>query len=64
MSNNETWFKDLTIDKVKVTFKIDTGANINVLPLYYIDKNNQKEINQRKIKLYVFGGTCIHRGNR
>lgn len=59
MNNNETWYKDLLIDKVKVTFKIDTGANINVLPLDYINKNNQKEINQSKIKLYAFGGTCI-----
>lgn len=61
MSNNEIWYKDLLIDKVKVTFKINTGTNINILlnTLYYIDKNNQEEINQSKIKLYAFGGTCI-----
>jgi len=33
VNNNETWYKDFTIDNVKVTFKIDTGANVNVLPL-------------------------------
>lgn len=61
VSNNgtETWYKDLTVDSVKVKFKIDTGANVNVLPLYYIDKNKQKEIKQSKIKLYAFGGTSI-----
>ncbi len=36
MSNNEIWYKDLLIDKVKVTFKINTGININVLGIQYI----------------------------
>jgi len=59
VTNNEKWYKDLTINNVKVTFKIDTGANVNVLPLCYIDKNHQKEIKQSEIKLYAFGGTSI-----
>lgn len=49
VSNNETLYKDLTIDNVKITFKIDTGSNVNVLPLCYIDKNKQKEIEQVKL---------------
>jgi len=49
----------VTIDNVKVTFKIDTGANVNVFSLCYIDKSKQKEIKQSKIKLYAFGGTSI-----
>lgn len=38
---NKTWYKDLKLDNIKITFTIDTGVNINVLPLYYIDKNKQ-----------------------
>jgi len=51
MSNNEIWYKDLTIVNIKVTFKIDTGANVNVLPLCYIDKNNQKEVKLNYMRL-------------
>lgn len=39
------------LDNVKITFKIDTGASINVLPLHYLDKNKQQEIKYVKIKL-------------
>lgn len=59
MNNSETWYKDLFIDNIKVAFKIDTGANINVLPLKCININSQQKIEHTKIKLYVFGGTCI-----
>jgi len=29
VNKSETWYKDLFIDKVRLAFKIDTGANIN-----------------------------------
>lgn len=47
----EIWYTELTVENIKVAFKIETGKNINLLPIKYINKN----IEQKIIKLYIFG---------
>lgn len=44
MNNGETWYKELTINNIKVAFKIDTSTNINVLPIQCINKNIKQKI--------------------
>lgn len=58
MNNGKTQYNELTIANFKVSFKIDTSANINVLPIKYINKNIEQEIEQKIVKLYALGGIC------
>lgn len=59
INGGETWYKELTINNIKVAFKIDTDTNINVLPIKFINKNIKQKIEQKIIKLYAFEGTYI-----
>lgn len=59
MNDDETQYKKLTINNIKEAFKIDTGTNINVLPIQFINKNIEQKIERKIIKLYAFGGTYI-----
>ena len=45
----------MKINKVKVSFKIDPGAQVHLLPIQYYDKMNKKpNIKKTKITLYVY----------
>lgn len=42
-SGNQPWYIDLQINNSKVRFKLDTGADVNVLPCRYLSRLGVKE---------------------
>ena len=50
----------MKINNVKVNFKIDTGAQVNLLPIRYYDEMNKKtKIKKTKITLYAYNKSKI-----
>ncbi|XP_075157939.1 uncharacterized protein LOC142231205 [Haematobia irritans] len=55
----DNWYEEITIDKKKIKFKLDTAAQCNVIPLSVLDKGQQKYIQSVNNKLIAFGGAKI-----
>ena len=54
------WFADIFLRGLKVQFKLDTGAEANVLPVEIYDKiPGQKSLAKTKTTLMAYGGTRI-----
>lgn len=43
-SNNLSWHENITVENVKIKFKLDSGAESSVLPLKYFEKLNVPKI--------------------
>ncbi|KAL4721170.1 hypothetical protein ACJJTC_004946 [Scirpophaga incertulas] len=56
----DMWKETLILDGMPIEFKIDSGADVNILPLLYFEKLPQKyELMENKNKLTAFGGFII-----
>ena len=59
-SKNDKWQETLTVGGLPCTFKLDTGADANILPEQFVDKIQQSSnIKQTKQPLRAFGGSRI-----
>lgn len=52
------WKEEVLVDDMKVTVKLDTGAEINVLPIRYV-RNVEDIKNTLKIRLRIYGEHII-----
>ena len=57
-TSGEDWEVDLVINDKKVRFKIDTGAQCNVIP-ESIYRQADAQIEKSKAKLVTYGGQCL-----
>lgn len=49
------WFKKINVNGIEVNFKMDTGAEINCLPIKYVKKMNlNNKIVKSNIRLYAY----------
>lgn len=57
-----SWTINMKINKIECTFKIDTGAECNVLPLHHINKINvnKHEIKKTNIKLKYYTNNSVN----
>lgn len=60
-AGSDPWYADLTIRNHKVRFKIDTGADVSVIPaqMYYSIKQNVTELRKPDRPLFGPGGTPL-----
>jgi len=58
--HKKCWYKTLKVDNHELEFKLDSGAEVNVLPLRFL-KNNKlhTKIQKTKVVLEAFGGYKI-----
>ena len=60
VTSKSEWMTTMKINNVKVNFKIDTGAQVNLLPIRYYDEMNKKtKIKKTKITLYAYNKSKI-----
>lgn len=54
--------KNVRINNVQISFKLDSGLDINVLPFHYLNKLNidVKDVNNHGIKTQAYGGFCLN----
>ncbi|KAL2090027.1 hypothetical protein ACEWY4_014715 [Coilia grayii] len=57
-NNGDDWEVDLVINDKKVRFKIDTGAQCNVIP-ESIHHETGTQLGKSKAKLVTYGGQCL-----
>lgn len=60
-SNNKCWFENLEIAKSYISFKLDTGSDVNVIPLKIYSKLNIKnnKLSDCNMTLKAYGGSEI-----
>lgn len=59
-SNSEDWVQVITINNMERQFKLDTGAQLNVLPVREFDKlQPTPKLNSARVKLTAYGSTPI-----
>ena len=55
VTSKSEWMMTIKINNVKVNFKIDTGAQLNLLPIrYYNEMNKKTKTKKTKITLYAY----------
>lgn len=55
--NNRGWFKDLMVNNKSIRFKLDSGAQVNTIPLEIIQKFKWLDhIKSTNVKLCAYGG--------
>ena len=61
-STNKAWYEEILMDRNKrIKFKLDTGAQVNILPFYMFKLlNKDKNIVSTNVKLESFGGFRIN----
>ena len=60
VKKSSVWFADVSTSGGKLTFKLDTGAEVSVLPLQIYDKLQSKPLlKSTNIKLTAYGGSSI-----
>lgn len=57
--NNGSWYESIKIENEIINFKLDTGADVNVLPLKYLNKLTTFEKKESNDKLVGYGGSNI-----
>lgn len=57
--NSDAWYVDVGIKGHKVSMKIDTGAEVNVMPLKTWKQINGGSLKKTKVNLKAFGNTDI-----
>lgn len=63
ISNNvSVWEKNVCINNVEISFKLDSGSDINVLPFNYLSKLkiDVKDVINYGIKAQAYGGFCLN----
>lgn len=57
-NNNNVWKKDICINSINISFKLDTGSDINVIPFSYLSmlKINVNNMSSHGIKAQAYGG--------
>ena len=58
-ANKNTWHELVRIEDSLLRFKLDTGAEVNVLPYRYLKKLKNFKLRKNKNKLQAYGGTNI-----
>ncbi|XP_029055276.2 uncharacterized protein K02A2.6-like, partial [Osmia bicornis bicornis] len=60
ISSINTWMETVIVEDTKICFKLDSGAQVNILPNYFFSKiNKQFEVKPTNIILETFGGFKI-----
>jgi len=61
-TGTDPWYAELTIRNHKVRFKIDTGADVSVIPaqMYYSINHNVTELRKPDRPLFGPGGTLLN----
>lgn len=61
-TGSDPWYADLTIRNHKVRFKIDTGADVSVIPvqMYYCINQNETDLCKPDRPLFGPGGTPLN----
>ena len=60
VKKSSAWFADVSTSGGKLTFKLDTGAEVSVLPLQIYDKLQSKPLlKSTNMKLTTYGGSSI-----
>lgn len=59
-SNSEDWVQVITVNNMERQFKLDTGAELNILPVREFDKlQPTPKLNSAGVKLTAYGSTPI-----
>ena len=57
---NSDWKKTILLNKWQTTFKLDTGAQCNVISKHKYDQISTKALLPSHPRLVAFGGTLLH----
>lgn len=65
IDESKSWIEKIKIENLSVSFKVDTGAQIDVMPLYMIERLNRKlnekiKVHTTNIKLKPYIGKCVN----
>ena len=57
--NEKAWYSDIAIDNVNISFKLDTGAETNVISLENFEQISTGPMAATNVKLSTYGNTVI-----
>ena len=58
-NKNESWHQKIRVENVVINFKLDTGAELNVLPLNFIKKMKNVNIRRYNNVVQAYGGNRL-----
>lgn len=56
---NNAWFQKIRVHEIMIDFKLDTGAEVNVLPFKYLKHFDDIQLNNNSHKLEAYGGNKL-----
>lgn len=59
LSKSTSWFQKIRINDRIINFKLDTGAEVNVLPLQYLNKLKHVQLKECLSRLEAYDGTQL-----
>ncbi|PIK45343.1 hypothetical protein BSL78_17808 [Apostichopus japonicus] len=59
ITTGNEWLVDMAVGKRKVQFKMDTGAQANILPFSYKKAANGKALHKTRVKLSTYSGETL-----
>lgn len=59
-SLKDAWYQKIRVQDNTIRMKLDTGAEVNVLPLYYVRQMKKVTLQKCDQRIQAYGGTSLH----